>query len=299
MKKLYLLLPLLCLHLCGYGQFYYTITFDNTNYINQFYFDTLQNPNCKWQIGKPSKTVFNAAYSTPNALLTDTLNPLPANDTSVFYFYSAPDFPGNKMHLSIGFRYMMHGDSTSYGMLEISPDMGQNWVDIVKDTIYDINVTCPNNFVGSANGWQEFSADMWQWATDEFGYYPLNIHDADTLLYRFTYISGNAQGIYDGWTIDNLFYGDFAWSIAENNMNTSLHIYPNPHQNSFTLHIKEPVSSDDISITVRNTLGTVCYQQTITGKEHYVSTETWAKGVYLVEAFSENILLGRQKLIKH
>lgn len=296
MKKLYLLLPLLCLYLCNYGQWpkFYTVTFDNTNYINQFYFDTLQNPNCKWQIGKPSKTVFNAAYSAPNALLTDTLNPLPANDTSVFYFYHPKQV---NYFFYMEFFYKLDGDSTSFGAIELSPNKGQNWVNLhTDDTLYDIDWCLPKpTLKGSTNGWEYLCIDMFNWNTDYSNTYPLSLQNADTVIYRFTYISGNIPG--DGWMIDDLMHGDHLMSVEEFSLFNNMHIYPNPHQNSFTLHVKEPVFSD-ISITVRNTLGTVCYQHTITGKEHYVSTETWAKGVYLVEAFSENILLGRQKLIK-
>jgi hypothetical protein len=258
MKKLYLLPCLLCLHLYSLGQwpFIYTITFDDTSYINQFYFDTLQNPNCKWQIGKPSKTVFSAAYSVPNALLTDTINSLPANDTSVIYFFHDSYWGGPK-YFFIEFDYMMHGDSTSYGKLEISPDMGQNWVDIVNDSVFDIQVTCPNNFVGSTNnGWQLFSADMTNWAFDFGTVYPLSLMNADTLLYRFTYISGNANGIYDGWIIDNLFQIDFLESIAENTTNTGLHIYPNPASNQLTIKLNDYIPTlSKFKVAITNMLG--------------------------------------------
>jgi hypothetical protein len=98
----------------------------------------------------------------------------------------------------------------------------------------------------------------------------------------------------------NLYTGSpcFPYSVEENTTNTGLHIYPNPAQTGFTLQIKEYVLSD-VSITVRNTLGKICYQQTITSQEHYINTETWAKGIYFIEASSENTLLGRQKLVKH
>ena len=37
-----------------------------------------------WQIGEPSKTLFSSARSNPNALVTDTLNNYPVNDSSSF-----------------------------------------------------------------------------------------------------------------------------------------------------------------------------------------------------------------------
>ena len=39
-------------------------------------FDTTHGTNV-WQIGQPQKTVFNQAYSLPNALMTDTINSYP------------------------------------------------------------------------------------------------------------------------------------------------------------------------------------------------------------------------------
>ena len=53
----------------------------DTNYKKYFYIDS-GNVNNIWQIGKPQKSVFNAAHSAPNALLTDTVNHYPVNDTS-------------------------------------------------------------------------------------------------------------------------------------------------------------------------------------------------------------------------
>src|SRR4051812_30284690 len=48
-----------------------------------FYIDSLQTNNI-WQLGKPSKPVFDSAYSKPLALVTDTLHPYPINNTSSF-----------------------------------------------------------------------------------------------------------------------------------------------------------------------------------------------------------------------
>ena len=38
-----------------------------------------------WQIGKPSKSLFSSALSSPNAIITDTSNTYPINNESYFY----------------------------------------------------------------------------------------------------------------------------------------------------------------------------------------------------------------------
>ena len=37
-----------------------------------------------WQIGKPHKTIFDSAYSRPDAIVTDTIHDYPANNLSTF-----------------------------------------------------------------------------------------------------------------------------------------------------------------------------------------------------------------------
>ena len=37
-----------------------------------------------WQIGVPHKTFFNTAYTLPNAIVTDTMNVYPVNNSSAF-----------------------------------------------------------------------------------------------------------------------------------------------------------------------------------------------------------------------
>ena len=83
-----LIFTLIALLLCNtaYTQWGFFQTFESPNdtFNDKFIIDTVNYPNNVWQIGKPQKTVFDSAYSYPNAIVTDTLNPYPVNDTSVF-----------------------------------------------------------------------------------------------------------------------------------------------------------------------------------------------------------------------
>ncbi len=62
----------------------YFLNFDNQHGLQHLTIDTISNPNNIWQIGSLHKTVFTNAYSVPNALVTDTINTYPINDTSTF-----------------------------------------------------------------------------------------------------------------------------------------------------------------------------------------------------------------------
>ena len=60
------------------------ITFDNAVYKEAIEIDTVHYHHNIWQVGAPHKSVFTSAQSLPNAIVTDTANPVPPNDTSVF-----------------------------------------------------------------------------------------------------------------------------------------------------------------------------------------------------------------------
>jgi hypothetical protein len=73
--------------------------------------DTISNPNNIWQIGVPNKPLFNTAYSVPNVIVTDTINTVPANDTSTFYLFHLRDNQELWHTFGINFWYQMDGDS--------------------------------------------------------------------------------------------------------------------------------------------------------------------------------------------
>ncbi|MCH2044320.1 MAG: hypothetical protein MK212_09245 [Saprospiraceae bacterium] len=45
------------------------------------------NTSGSWMIGEPQKIIFDSAYTQPNALITDTVNTYPINDSSSFSFF--------------------------------------------------------------------------------------------------------------------------------------------------------------------------------------------------------------------
>src|SRR5438045_3733211 len=91
MKKIILFtFILLCVSIRS--QSYYNQYFDgaNVNPNNSFIIGIGTNTNNIWQVGKPQKTLFSSASTTPNVIVTDTINYYPNNNVSTFTFIAVP-----------------------------------------------------------------------------------------------------------------------------------------------------------------------------------------------------------------
>lgn len=227
------------------GQYlpYYTLTFEKT--------DTLVathariDSNSIWQVGQPQKANFMGGYNSQRAIVTDTLNPTPTNDTSVFYVYAYVNNSPTWKYLS--FRYKMFCDSLKdYGKVEISGDLGNNWLDLVRDApIYHFYGHKDTIFTGRTN-WKEFIVDYTMWYGD-YNNYPIK-RISDTIIYKFTYISDSTSNYTDGWEIDQI-YVDLYYlygNIHEITTNKIITIYPNPVTSS--LFIKENSLIEELTI---------------------------------------------------
>lgn len=211
------------------GQWYWQINFENgpwsSGYLERIVRDTVDNPLCSWQIGTPQKTVFDSAYQSSRAIVTDTANPVRANDTSVFILKHARDNNSLGGHFfALEFQHKMDGDSTDFGKIEVSRDTGHTWINVLtEDTTYGFNWaynTQKPTLLGSTNGWNFVRLEMVNWANT-------NIF-ADTILFRFTYITDSDTIQHDGWMIDDIHLEDWWEGVEDVSQDTLLLIYPNP-----------------------------------------------------------------------
>ncbi|MGD9994464.1 MAG: T9SS type A sorting domain-containing protein [Salinivirgaceae bacterium] len=265
MKKLFATFSLLSLALGLFAQFEWSVYFDYDWNRKQIIIDSTNNPLNKWMIGKPGKSTFTVAFSEPNAIMTDTLNSIEPNDTSVFYLLHWRDNSAPFHIFYLNFWFQMDGDSTDYGMIEISPDNGNNWINILsQDTTYDIHWKKTKPLLkGSTEGWTEFSITMENWASGE-GDFPIPM-TADTIIFKFTYITDSNINQHDGWIIDNFDFPDFWESIYESGQGDLLTIYPNPVKES--LFLKTNSSNSNFYIQIFNNLGQIVYSEGFQDKE--------------------------------
>jgi Secretion system C-terminal sorting domain len=233
----------------GYAQTDWYLDFQNNFFLNHFYKDTLSNPSCIWQIGKPNKPIFDSAraFSLPNALLTDTINPVPANDTSVFYLVHVRDTNQIIHYFSMEFAFKMDGDSTDFGTIEISPDGGINWINILdEDSTYGILWADKPSLTGSTNGWSYTIVNFSWWAYVP-GPYPYTFV-GDTVLFRFTYITDSSSTPRDGWMIDDIYVFDQFGSVPEFERSNLISIWPNPTSNQLRIQRQNNSSKENIQV---------------------------------------------------
>ena len=276
MKEIYFILILSLLTNFSYGQFQYIIDFDSPESENShIIIDTSSNPNNSWQTGVPKKPVFDSAYSIIHAIVTDTLNPYPINDTSSFILkHVRPGQLGGNESLMLNFWYRFNSDSLSdYGKVEASIDNGTTWINLLTEDIkYSLQWHGPKPVLtGNSNGWQQFNLEL-NMLTYTLGY-------SDTLLYRFTFISDSIQTNKDGWMIDNFLLADWWEGIEDHNSKESFLIFPNP--TSGIIYINEENFEKDNHLTIINNMGQVVFETTLNEKQ-YLDIGNLQNGVYLI-----------------
>ena len=270
-----LLLILLLSTVCISLQAQFSISFDNSFYKQFVFIDTVDCHHNIWQVGRPHKVVFDSAYSYPNAIVTDTLNPYPVNDTSVFILKVPGISPqyGTFPIMSFAFYYQLDIDSGVKTEIDMSLDSGAHWINLYDSLPYGYtwNLDTPD-IKHSTSSWTRFYL---------FHNWVFTPTTPDTLLFRFTLISDSVFANKDGWIIDsvNCFYW---WEGAAKQVqnNNHLTIFPNPTTTSLTIQsTNQPITS----ITITNLLGQTVYNQKCNSDNVQVNVSALPTGVYFVK----------------
>ena len=275
------------------------ITFDDSTYLNYIIIDTVSNINNIWQVGPPDKTNFTQALSLPNAIITDTTQPYPINDTSVFYirYITAPNPGGGGWTgTSLFFYYKIDTDEDfDFGKIDFSPDNGQLWIDYLNDTLYNncYFLFCDPLFTGTNEEWTYF----------EILNYPdcFNISEGDTIWYRFTFISDGIQSEKDGWIIDDIVLNGMYEGIEEpGNGTISLSVYPNPVKEcEITFEFDNTEHHRNMEIKCYDLLGDLVHSEKVYRHQGMsrVSTAGWPSGMYVAIIYSNGGAVGKCKFL--
>jgi hypothetical protein len=178
-----------------------------------------------WQIGPPQKTIFNQAYTVPNAMVTDIMSPYPVDNHS--YFDLCIGAFNNQMYpydIFIDFRHKYDTDTLQDGgYITVSWDHGETWMNILEDTLsQQFFYVTPSRALGPwgntnlyfssntlFNGEHGFSGRSGGWVHSCMAWFDLPVkHPADfppdTMILRFNFISDNIHQNREGWMIDQL-----------------------------------------------------------------------------------------------
>jgi type IX secretion system substrate protein len=260
-------------------------TFEYRDSANYFYFDTLQVNNI-WQIGTPSKTIFNNAYSVPLALLTDTLNTYPDSTKSSFEFVIFTDD-----YTNIDFWHKYDTDSLKDGgIVEVSTNDGATWTNIILDTINGfsfINFYSTSDTIGSLNNSPGFIGNSGGWIKSTI----MKSGAIPYYRFRFTFSSDSIDNNKDGWMIDNFSFTALGTGVENLELESKIKLYPNPTINQLSIEIEGNLKLKNIK--VYDISSQLIYQ----GIESIINTSQWTKGLYLIEIETDQEII-RKKVIK-
>lgn len=281
----------------------YNFNFEDTTHTTYMYRDTITNPDCIWQVGEPQKDIFVDSHLSDNAILTDTINSYPINDTSSFIIkheVGSGYFMGHEpaVVLLSGY-YLVDSDTLNdFGKIEFSPNNGIDWVLISNDTT--ANVATANNT------WPTISTFALTGSVVDWTYFEINIirglgelytfSAGDTVQYRFTFISDAIYDDKDGLMFDDIVITDLHGGGLNNDKADGVMSFPNPFNSSVT--IKPQANAHSFLLYDIN--GRLVFNKNVNQKKTItINTTSYKPGVYLVVQKDKNgAIINSEKLVK-
>lgn len=279
-----------------------TITFEKINT------EILMNdiPENIWQIGTPSKSYFDTAFSVPYALVTDTLNSYPTNNYSYFDLYlSGENIGWYPYSVSVEFQHKFDTDTLKDGgFITVSYDLGLSWINIIDDNFMpgfaplyfgdDVSLNMYGQNDSLINGNFGFSGHSNGWITSRISNFIMpvknNIFDTDTTILRFNFISDENHTNKEGWMIDHirLYSVDFGSDIDENiDIKNQAIAFPNPFNNQTTIKLDKKYQV--VESRVYNIQGKLMQTQNDFNCDNVIINRVkLTKGVYLLNLIYDN-----------
>lgn len=261
-----------------------------------------------WQIGQPSKTLFNAAFSPDKAIMTDTLNAIPINTNSFFEVkYTVDEFGFIPYSFMISFRHRYNTDTlTDGGFVSISFDNRQSWENIIvtgsspswalypndfSENLYSTSDTLFNGelgFSGNSNGWVE--------SKFQYGIFPVKWY-GDTVIVRFNYISDSIADVAEGWMVDDIVlnFVDLGGEVHEFERPDGFTVYPNPASNYISVFpedFRRPLTFQIYSI-----IGELMLTKKLMLERETINLDGLPNGNYIVRLVGYNEVSSKKLII--
>jgi hypothetical protein len=291
MKKIYLSLAFMIFAVHYSTAQYYTQYFDgaDTSVYNSIGIAIDADSLHVWQIGPPQKIIFDSAATLPNAMVTDTVNYYPPNDTSRFVA---------KVYLNgwtwgifaLQWKQKLDMDAHSDGgIIEYSTDTGQTWKNVFNDPyVYNFYGFQPANadtlqggeyaFSGTDSSW----SDIWlcfdlSWLA-QFSF-------NDTVLFRFTLISDSTDNSREGWLIDNMMaHITFVHTIKETEQSNYINVFPNPGGNIIHVEVEKRMEYQIIEkMELFDATGRLVDKWTNIPTKFWFDTKKYENGIYFLK----------------
>ncbi len=262
-----------------------------------------------WQIGAPHKTFFNAAYTLPNAIVTDTMNNYPVNNLSSFELIVGTfNFPWYPWSVFVDFRHKYDTDTLSDGgYITVSWDNGLTWTNIIDDNnnFFEITPHHPwgpygnNNLYNSwsilSNGEEGYCGHSGNWIHSCMAWYNFPVDKKtdwvpDTMRLRFNFISDSIQQNREGWMIDQirLFSIDLGSGIQEFLAGRShSYFFPNPVTTTATFTLNKTYR--DVHYEIMDSRGVLISKSDRGTCDEFTFERTGIPpGIYFMRLFLDN-----------
>lgn len=245
-----------------------------------------------WQVAFPTKAVINQAFQDQFAVITDSVNHYPSNDSSSFIISLIDEggfgdnvygFPHTAY---ISGYYWVNSDSLQdYGKIELKMPRMDFWIDLFADSIYsyyefikypaeDMITWYPMKPVlsGNTNGWNYFKLNL----------IPLSQHyevlTGDTLQFRFSFHSDSIPDTLDGLAFDELVFCDYVESLEEYAFVQST-VFPNPTSSELNIVFQQE-ALEKFDYVIENSLGEILLFGPLI--DNKIDVSTLKTGVYFL-----------------
>ena len=266
-----------------------------------------------WQTGTPGKTFFDAAHEGNRAMLTDTTNSYPANNTSSFIYVIRNPYTVT-CYTSMQFWHKYDMDTlTDKGIITASYDGGNSWV-MVSDTngiLWGSNFWWDDDFhatngtytnhplttTGKSDGWV-LSRFNWEW------WIPVKadtiIYPVDSLMIKFTFMSDAVETNREGWMIDDILTSSAQWQLCSGvddlSADKNFAVYPNPFSSETTIKTSFPLNKAVVKLY--NLMGEVVYQQSnLQGQSFMLHKNNLPSGIYYLMLSENNRTIATKKIV--
>ena len=272
-----------------------------------------------WQVGAPQKTFFGTSYSAPYAIMTDTVNSYPVNNSSTFSVFIDSCMYGFIPNAEIEFWHKYETDSgKDGGYVEFSLDSGRTWINVIDAMSYGIMDMSSDHFYTETDtirgGIPAFTGTQstWEYSRIYLGwiyavmptYHPGTERGAwaftNKVGFRFHFASDSIQTNKAGWIIDNITYNihDIGGGIAEKQKAFDLKFFPNPVQDQAILQVVDGGRNDRYTIRVYNATGQLILQEAIgKGGRYELNRNGMSNGIYLYSVTDQDGFSETGKLI--
>lgn len=242
-----------------------------------------------WQIGRPQKVIFDSAATQPNAIVTDTINFYPTNDTSRFIARVLIN-GWNWGIFALQWKQKLDMDTAhDGGIIEYSVDNGNTWVNVFNNPyVYNFygfqtanQDTLPGGefaFSGTDSTWR----DIWL-CFDMSWLQQFNWND--TALFRFTLLSDSVDNSKEGWLIDNMLaHITIIHTVKEVEQENYLNVYPNPANNIVHIQTQKIMEYHIIEqMELIDPLGRVVDKWTSIPTKFWFDTNKYNDGMYYLK----------------